>query len=110
MEKGLVGTALGEAGAAVRFASPVRVIDELGPLAGSVGATAVVDEIRRDHRFGAAVVSGDFSKVGWYSAAQTAGAIVGACLVRLHYLPHWRETPDADSKRACFCTAPAIRS
>jgi glycerol uptake facilitator protein len=30
--------------------------------------------------------------------------------VWLHYLPHWRETPDADLKRACFCTAPAIRS
>src|ERR1019366_10639169 len=59
---------------------------------------------------GAAVVSGDFSKVGWYTAAQMAGAIAGACLVWLHYLPHWRETPDADSKRACFCTAPAIRS
>jgi glycerol uptake facilitator protein len=59
---------------------------------------------------GAAVVSGNFSKVGWYSAAQTAGAIVGACLVWLHYLPHWRETPEADLKRACFCTAPAIRS
>jgi glycerol uptake facilitator protein len=38
-----------------------------------------------------------------------AGAILGACLVWLHYLPHWRETPDADLKRACFCTAPAIR-
>jgi glycerol uptake facilitator protein len=30
--------------------------------------------------------------------------------VWLHYLPHWRETPDADLKRACFCTAPAIRA
>ena len=39
-----------------------------------------------------------------------AGAIAGACLVWLHYLPHWRETPEADLKRACFCTAPAIRS
>ena len=39
-----------------------------------------------------------------------AGAFLGACLVWLHYLPHWRETPDADGKRACFCTAPAIRS
>src|SRR5271157_5046742 len=59
---------------------------------------------------GAAVSSGDFSKVAWYTAAQMAGAIVGACLVWLHYLPHWRETPEADLKRACFCTAPAIRS
>jgi glycerol uptake facilitator protein len=59
---------------------------------------------------GAAVVSGDFTKVGWYIVAQMAGAILGACLVWLHYLPHWRETPDADLKRACFCTSPAIRA
>jgi glycerol uptake facilitator protein len=59
---------------------------------------------------GAAVQSGDFSKVVWYTAAQMAGAMAGACLVWLHYLPHWRETPEADLKRACFCTAPAIRS
>ena len=39
-----------------------------------------------------------------------AGAMAGAFLVWLHYLPHWRETPEADLKRACFCTAPAIRS
>jgi glycerol uptake facilitator protein len=58
----------------------------------------------------AGVISGDFSKLGWYVAAQMAGAIVGACLVWLHYLPHWRETADADLKRACFCTAPAIRA
>jgi len=58
---------------------------------------------------GAAIVSGNFAKLGWYTAAQMAGAFVGAGLVWLHYLPHWRETPDADAKRACFCTAPAIR-
>jgi glycerol uptake facilitator protein len=56
------------------------------------------------------VISGDFSKLGWYVGAQMAGAMVGACLVWLHYLPHWRETSDADLKRACFCTAPAIRA
>ena len=58
---------------------------------------------------GAAIVSGDFAKLGWYTAAQMAGAVVGAGLVWLNYLPHWSVTPDADSKRACFCTAPAIR-
>jgi glycerol uptake facilitator protein len=56
------------------------------------------------------VISGDFSKTAWYFGAQMAGAMVGAFLVWLHYLPHWRETPDADLKRACFCTAPAIRA
>ena len=48
---------------------------------------------------GAATVSGDFSKAGWYIVAQMAGAFVGACLVWLHYLPHWYETPDQ-----CGCT------
>ena len=58
----------------------------------------------------AGVISGNFSKLGWYVVAQMAGAMVGAGLVWLHYLPHWRETADADLKRACFCTAPAIRA
>jgi len=59
---------------------------------------------------GFAVRAGDFGKVAPYFAAQMLGAIVGATLVWLHYLPHWRETPDAGEKLACFCTAPAIRS
>ncbi len=58
---------------------------------------------------GSAVVSGDFSRFLPYFAAQVAGALCGAALVWLHYLPHWRETPDPEIKRACFCTAPAIR-
>ncbi len=45
----------------------------------------------------------------WHVGAQFVGAILGATLVWLHYLPHWRVTPDADVKRACFCNAPAIR-
>jgi glycerol uptake facilitator protein len=44
-----------------------------------------------------------------YILAQLAGAFVGAVLVWLFYLPHWRETPDASTKLAVFCTAPAIR-
>jgi glycerol uptake facilitator protein len=58
---------------------------------------------------GAAVMTGDFSKFGPYLLAQLAGAIAGATLVWLHYLPHWRETPDAAAKLACFATGPAIR-
>ena len=57
-----------------------------------------------------AVTSGDFSKFAPYTAAQILGAIAGATLVWLHYYPHWRETPDADRKLACFSTSPAIRS
>jgi glycerol uptake facilitator protein len=56
-----------------------------------------------------AVVTGDFSTLLPYIAAQLAGAFCGATLVWLYFYPHWRETPDADSKRGCFCTAPAIR-
>jgi glycerol uptake facilitator protein len=50
------------------------------------------------------------AKVAGYIAAQIAGAIFGGFLVWLAYLPHWKETPDAGSKLAVFCTAPAIRS
>jgi glycerol uptake facilitator protein len=59
---------------------------------------------------GFAIASGDFHKVAPYFAAQILGAIVGAALVWLHYLPHWRETADPSLKLAAFCTAPAIRS
>jgi glycerol uptake facilitator protein len=59
---------------------------------------------------GFAFRNGDFSKVIPYTAAQLLGAIVGATLVWIHYLPHWKETEDAAGKLACFCTAPAIRS
>jgi glycerol uptake facilitator protein len=59
---------------------------------------------------GFAVRAGNFGKVAPYIAAQILGAVAGAALVWLHYLPHWKETPDAPGKLACFCTAPAIRS
>ncbi len=42
-------------------------------------------------------------------AAHMAGAIAGATLVWLHYLPHWAITRDPGAIHACFCTAPAIR-
>ncbi len=45
----------------------------------------------------------------WHVAAQLAGAVAGATLVWLHYLPHWRATDDPALKLACFSTAPAIR-
>jgi glycerol uptake facilitator protein len=58
---------------------------------------------------GFAVRTGAYGKCLPYIAAQMLGAMTGAALVWLHYLPHWRETPDAGLKLACFCTAPAIR-
>src|ERR1700693_6263743 len=59
---------------------------------------------------GFAMRDGNFAKFAPYLAAQMLGAIAGAALVWLHYLPHWRETPDAAAKLGCFCTAPAIRN
>lgn len=59
---------------------------------------------------GFAVVSGNFSKLAPYILAQLLGATTGATLVWLHYLPHWRETPDPSLKLACYSTAPAIRN
>ena len=58
---------------------------------------------------GVACASGDWSQVPEYIAGQLLGAMLGATLVWLHYLPHWGITDDAPGKRACFCTAPAIR-
>jgi len=58
---------------------------------------------------GFAVVTGDFSKLAPYFLAQLLGAITGATTVWLHYLPHWKETPDSGLKLACYSTAPAIR-
>ena len=52
----------------------------------------------------------DAALVPTYIAAQMLGGFVGACLVYLHYLPHWAKTDDADLKLAVFCTAPAVRN
>jgi len=58
---------------------------------------------------GVAIRTGDYSNVLPFFAAQTLGAIVGATLVWLHYLPHWSESTDAAAKLAVFSTGPAIR-
>jgi glycerol uptake facilitator protein len=42
--------------------------------------------------------------------AQFIGAFIGAVLVYLHYLPHWRVTDDPSLKLAVFSTGPAIRN
>ena len=53
--------------------------------------------------------TGQFSwaQVPGYVIAQFLGAIVGAIIVYLAYLPHWRPTEDAGLKLGVFCTAPA---
>ena len=58
---------------------------------------------------GMAMASGVWTDVPTYIGGQFLGAMLGATLVWLHYLPHWEITEDAPGKRACFCTAPAIR-
>jgi glycerol uptake facilitator protein len=45
-----------------------------------------------------------------YIAGEFAGAAIGAIVVFLAYLPHWRETDDPGLKLACFSTGPAIRN
>lgn len=60
----------------------------------------------------ALAVSGGFewAMVPGYIVAQLIGAIVGAAIVYLHYLPHWGLTDDPGLKLAVFATAPAVRS
>lgn len=57
---------------------------------------------------GMSIVAGDFSKFFPFMVAQVLGAILGAILVWLHFLPHWRQTEDPNLKLACFSTSPAI--
>jgi glycerol uptake facilitator protein len=56
-----------------------------------------------------AVVTGDTSKMATYIPAQLLGGFLGAVIVWLHYLPHWRASDDPGAKLAIFCTGPAIR-
>src|SRR6478736_1880077 len=60
----------------------------------------------------ALAVAGDFpaDQVVGYIAAQFVGAFVGAVVVWIQYLPHWKNTLDASAKLAVFSTAPAIRN
>lgn len=55
---------------------------------------------------------GDFAwkDVPAYAISQLLGAFAGATLVWIYYSPHWNSTEDIESKRAVFCTAPALRS
>ncbi len=57
-----------------------------------------------------AIISNKWTNVIPFWTAQVLGAFVGAILVWLTYLPHWKETPDQGAKLGIFCTAPAIRN
>jgi glycerol uptake facilitator protein len=52
----------------------------------------------------------DWDQVPEYFAGEFVGAFIGATLVWLAYLDHWRETEDPGLKLACYSTAPAIRN
>ncbi|WP_027415957.1 MIP/aquaporin family protein [Aneurinibacillus terranovensis] len=54
--------------------------------------------------------NGDFpwTSVPSYILAQMIGAFLGAVIVYLHYLPHWKETEDPAAKLGVFSTGPAI--
>jgi glycerol uptake facilitator protein len=80
-------------------------------MAGSFTATACGSpdsHLNPAMTLGMAIVSGDFSKVLPFLAAQLLGAVAGAIAVWLHFLPHWKVTEDANLKLACFSTSPAI--
>src|SRR4029077_2398581 len=50
------------------------------------------------------------ASVPGYIAAQLVGALLGATVVWLAYLPHWPVTESQAGKLAVVCTAPAIRN
>ena len=50
-----------------------------------------------------------WADVPGYMLAQVAGGFLGAVLVWLTYLPHWKLTEAAGDKLACFATSPAVR-
>ncbi|HLS35697.1 MAG TPA: MIP/aquaporin family protein [Bacillota bacterium] len=54
----------------------------------------------------AAIGNFPWDKVPMYIGAQMLGAIIGASIVFLNYLPHWRETKDKATKLAVFATHP----
>jgi glycerol uptake facilitator protein len=54
--------------------------------------------------------STEWSDVPKYLIGEFVGAFVGAVIVWLAYLDHWRETEDPGLKLAVFCTGPAIRN
>lgn len=58
----------------------------------------------------AAIGSFPWSDVPTYIIAQMIGAFIGAVIVYLHYLPHWKATDDQGAKLGVFSTDPAIKN
>lgn len=51
----------------------------------------------------------EWAKVIPFILAQMLGAMTGAIMVYFYFRNHFKITKTAGSKKACFCTAPAIR-
>ncbi|NOR75054.1 MAG: aquaporin, partial [Draconibacterium sp.] len=51
----------------------------------------------------------EWAKVAPFIIAQILGAMLGATTVYLFFLNHFKITTQPGMKKACFCTAPAIR-
>ncbi|EMI14637.1 glycerol uptake facilitator protein [Bacillus stratosphericus LAMA 585] len=49
-----------------------------------------------------------WADVPMYIVGQMLGALLGAIIVFLHYLPHWKATDDPGAKLGVFSTGPAI--
>lgn len=86
-------------GWAIAVAIPVYIF---GPFSGAHFNPAVTIGF-------AAIGQFAWADVPMYIVAQLIGGILGATLVWLAYLPHWKETEDKAAKLGVFCTAPAIR-
>ncbi len=52
----------------------------------------------------------EWSKVAPFIAAQMLGAMFGALIVYVFFKDHFKITDAPGAKKACFCTAPAIRN
>lgn len=57
-----------------------------------------------------AIKTGSYNQLVSFIAAQMLGAVLGAALVWLFYLPHWKLTEDKAAKLGVFCTAPTVRN
>ena len=86
---------------------------------GVLTATAVTDNVGAHLNpavtIGLASIDAGGDAWGWGDvptiiAGEFVGAMIGALLVWLAYLPHWPETEDPGLKLAVFSTGPAIRN
>jgi glycerol uptake facilitator protein len=84
----------------------------LGVFAGAAVAISIGDadaHLNPAFTVASVLMTGHSERLFTYIPAQILGAITGAVLVWLFYLPHWAATQDTSKKLACFSTGPAIR-